>query len=165
MSHTGGRLNIKMSSYSIGIPMLKRRRSHDLLSLAWESPYLGKTVFILTGPWSVSHMASGFCIMNRWRLVESNAPNVECNNNGPKLWSKYHICIILLNSAQCEWALGWKRVIYFTNNTRMEQKSRRRNELMSHRSSTRRLQFCYNEMITSSSSYVLAGWDVSWTAL
>ena len=31
---------------STGIPMLKIRRSRDL-SLTWESPYLGKTIFIL----------------------------------------------------------------------------------------------------------------------
>ena len=37
-----------MSSYQLGIPMLKIRRSRDrLISLTWESPKLLNTVFIL----------------------------------------------------------------------------------------------------------------------
>ena len=37
----GGRLNIKMSSYQYMDPHV------TVLSLTWESPYLGKTIFIL----------------------------------------------------------------------------------------------------------------------
>ena len=41
LATSGGRLNIKMSSY-------QHRDSHvKELSLTWETPYLGKTVFIL----------------------------------------------------------------------------------------------------------------------
>ena len=40
----GGRLNIKMSSYQYRHPHVKDK---TVLSLTWESPYLGKTVFIL----------------------------------------------------------------------------------------------------------------------
>ena len=44
---TKGLLNIMMSLTSIGILILKIKRSRDCLSQVWESPYLGKTVFIL----------------------------------------------------------------------------------------------------------------------
>ena len=43
-----GRLNIKMSSYQYRDPHVKDKTvSPTVLSLTWESPYLGKTVFIL----------------------------------------------------------------------------------------------------------------------
>ena len=45
---TGDRLNIKMSSYQYRDPHVKDKTvSPTVLSLTWESPYLGKTVFIL----------------------------------------------------------------------------------------------------------------------
>ena len=44
----GGRLNIKMLSYQYRDPHVKDKTvSPTVLSLTWESPYLGKTVFIL----------------------------------------------------------------------------------------------------------------------
>ena len=44
----GGRLNIKMSSYQYRDSHVKDKTvSPTVLSLTWESPYLGKTVFIL----------------------------------------------------------------------------------------------------------------------
>ena len=44
----GGRLNIKMSSYQYRDPHVKDKTvSPTVLSLTWEPPYLGKTVFIL----------------------------------------------------------------------------------------------------------------------
>ena len=47
-SFPGGRLNIKMSSYQYRDPHVKDKTvSPTVLSLTWESPYLGKTVFIL----------------------------------------------------------------------------------------------------------------------
>ena len=51
----GGRLNIEMSSYQYGDSHVKDKTvSPTVLSLTWESSYLGKTVFILRrGP--------GFC--------------------------------------------------------------------------------------------------------
>ena len=51
----GGRLNIKMSSYQYRDPHVKDKTvSPTVLSLTWEPPYLGKTVFILRqGPASV----------------------------------------------------------------------------------------------------------------
>ena len=42
--HTGGHLDIKMLSYQYRDPHVKDK---IVLSLTWESPYLGKTVFIL----------------------------------------------------------------------------------------------------------------------
>ena len=44
---TGGRLNIKMSSYQYRDPMLKIRRFRDRLIFNTWIPYLEKTVFIL----------------------------------------------------------------------------------------------------------------------
>ena len=44
----GGRLNIKMPSYQYRDSHVKDKTvSPTVLSLTWESPYLGKTVFIL----------------------------------------------------------------------------------------------------------------------
>ena len=44
----GGRLNIKIPSYQHRDPHVKDKTvSPTVLSLTWESPYLGKTVFIL----------------------------------------------------------------------------------------------------------------------
>ena len=53
---SGGRLNIKMPSYQYRDPHVKDKTvSPTVLSLTWESPYLGKTVFILRrGPGSLS---------------------------------------------------------------------------------------------------------------
>ena len=46
--HPGGRLNIKMSSYQYRDSHVNDKTvSPTVLSLTWESPYLGKTVFIL----------------------------------------------------------------------------------------------------------------------
>ena len=48
LSRTGGRLNIKMPSYQYRDPHVKDKTvSQTVLSLTWESPHLGKTVFIL----------------------------------------------------------------------------------------------------------------------
>ena len=48
ISKSGGRLNIKMSSYQYRDSWVKDKTvSRTVLSLTWESPYLGKTVFIL----------------------------------------------------------------------------------------------------------------------
>ena len=45
---SGGRLNIKMPSYQYRDPYVKDKTvSPTVLSLTWESPYLGKTIFIL----------------------------------------------------------------------------------------------------------------------
>ena len=45
---TGGRLNIKMLSYHYRHSHVKDKTvSSTVLSLTWESPYLGKMVFIL----------------------------------------------------------------------------------------------------------------------
>ena len=45
---SGGRLNIEMSSYQYRDPHVKDKTvASTVLSLTWESPYLGKTVFIL----------------------------------------------------------------------------------------------------------------------
>ena len=44
----GGHIDIKMSSYQYRDPNVKYKMvSPTVLSLTWESPYLGKTVFIL----------------------------------------------------------------------------------------------------------------------
>ena len=44
----GSRLNIKMSSYQYRDSHVKDKTvSPTVLSLTWESPYMGKTVFIL----------------------------------------------------------------------------------------------------------------------
>ena len=44
----GGRLNIKMPSYQYRDSHVKDKTvSPTVLSLTWESPYMGKTVFIL----------------------------------------------------------------------------------------------------------------------
>ena len=46
--HSRGRLNIKMLSYQYRVPHVKDKTvSPTVLSLTWESPYMGKTVFIL----------------------------------------------------------------------------------------------------------------------
>ena len=51
---TGGRLNIKMSSYQNRDPYDKDK-TVSRPSLTWESPYMGKTVFILRrGPGSLA---------------------------------------------------------------------------------------------------------------
>ena len=47
LSRPGGRQNIKMLSSSIGIPILKIRRSRDRLIFHMGIPYLGNRVFIL----------------------------------------------------------------------------------------------------------------------
>ena len=48
LSGTRGRLNIKMSSFQYGDSHVKDKTvSPTVLSLTWESPYLGKTVFTL----------------------------------------------------------------------------------------------------------------------
>ena len=65
----GGRLNIKMQSYQY-------RDSHVedkmVLSLTWESPYLGKTVFILRwGPWPNLQMS---CSSSHYNSFEDRAP-------------------------------------------------------------------------------------------
>ena len=45
---SGGRLNIKMLSYQYRHSHVKDKTvSPTVLSLTWESPYLGKMVFIL----------------------------------------------------------------------------------------------------------------------
>ena len=47
---SGGRLNIKMPSYQYRDSHVKDKTvSSTVLSLTWESPYPGKTVFILRG--------------------------------------------------------------------------------------------------------------------
>ena len=47
-SDPGGHLNIKMPSYQYRDSHVKDKTvSPTVLSLTWESPYLGKTVFIL----------------------------------------------------------------------------------------------------------------------
>ena len=53
---TQGRLNIKMSSYQYRDPHVKDKTvSPTVLSLTWETTYMGKTVFILRrGPGSLS---------------------------------------------------------------------------------------------------------------
>ena len=53
---SGGRLNIKMSSYQYRDSHVKDKTvSPTVLSLTWESPYLGKMVFILRrGPGHLS---------------------------------------------------------------------------------------------------------------
>ena len=52
---SGGRLNIKMASYQYRNSHVKDKTvSPTVLSLTWESPYMGKTVFILRrGPGSL----------------------------------------------------------------------------------------------------------------
>ena len=54
---SGDRLNIKMPSYQYRDPHVKDKTvSPTVLSLTWESPYLGKTVFILRqGPGDPFH--------------------------------------------------------------------------------------------------------------
>ena len=54
----GGRLNIKMPSYQYRDSHVKDKTvSPTVLSLTWESPYLGKTVFILRqGPDSILNL-------------------------------------------------------------------------------------------------------------
>ena len=47
LSNSWGRLNIDMSSYQYRDPHVKDKTVSPVLSLIWESPYLGKTVFIL----------------------------------------------------------------------------------------------------------------------
>ena len=58
-----GRLNIKMPSYQYRDCHVKDKKvSPTVLSLTWESPYLGKTVFILRwGPESQRHIFSTHC--------------------------------------------------------------------------------------------------------
>ena len=59
MEETGGRLKIKMPSYQYRDSHVKDKTvSPTVLSLTWESPYLGKTVFILRrGPGSLFSFA------------------------------------------------------------------------------------------------------------
>ena len=53
----GGRLNIKMPSYQYRDSHVKDKAvSPTILSLTWESPYLGKMVFIL-------RRSPGACVM------------------------------------------------------------------------------------------------------
>ena len=65
---SGGRLNIKMSSYQYRDSHVKDKTvSPTVLSLTWESPYLGKTVFILRrgpGQW-VNSLTLG---MRQWTM-------------------------------------------------------------------------------------------------
>ena len=47
LRRSGGCFNIKMSSFQYRDPHVKDKTVTTVLSLTWESPYLGKTVFIL----------------------------------------------------------------------------------------------------------------------
>ena len=59
---SGGRLNIKMPSYQYRDSHVKDKTvSPTVLSLTWESPYLGKTVFILRrGPGYLNSLADNY---------------------------------------------------------------------------------------------------------
>ena len=75
--HTGGRLNIKMLSYQYRDTHVKGKTvSPTVLSLTWESPYLGKTVFILRrGPgvsrWPKDTDCNTKCRYQRLTLVQT----------------------------------------------------------------------------------------------
>ena len=74
----GGHLNIKMLSYQYRDSHVKDKTvSPTVLSLTWESPYLGKTVFILRrGPvWPVI----AHCQQTPHKLWPQFSPSSECN--------------------------------------------------------------------------------------
>ena len=82
----GGRLNIKMPSYRYRDSHVKDKTvSPTVLSLTWESPYLGKTVFILRqGPVSwvtivVSRLGgtAGWCSQNKSVAVLSQSLSLD----------------------------------------------------------------------------------------
>ena len=77
-SRSGGRLNIKMPSYQYRDSHVKDKTvSPTVLSLTWESPYPGKTVFILRrGP---VFCKNGF----KWIQIYSTH-----NRTGRLLWGK-----------------------------------------------------------------------------
>ena len=63
---SGGRLNIKMPSYQYRDSHVKDKTvSPTVLSLTWESPYMGKTVFILRrGPCLPCRRISDSCAIS-----------------------------------------------------------------------------------------------------
>ena len=65
----GGHLNINMLSYQYRDPHVKDKMvTPTVLSLTWESPYLGKTVFILRrdpGPWNLLFLVSSSRSLSR----------------------------------------------------------------------------------------------------
>ena len=70
---SGGRLNIKMLSYQYRDSHVKDKTvSPTVLSLTWESPYLGKTcLYIETGPWPLSYLWHAFTKKNKFIHVLS----------------------------------------------------------------------------------------------
>ena len=89
----GGRLNIKMSSYQYRDSHVKDKTvSPTVLSLTWESPYLGKTVFILRrgpGPWEtprrdiITHILPIFTV--NLNVSQNKSPLKSCRA-GPGLF-------------------------------------------------------------------------------
>ena len=61
----GGRLNIKYHLTCIGIPMLKIRRSRDLLIFNMGIPYLERWFYIETGPRALA-VESYLCCTDPW---------------------------------------------------------------------------------------------------
>ena len=67
-SESGGRLNIKMSSYQYRDSHVKDKTvSPTVLSLTWESPYLGKTVFILRRAPGAQFATAIFDWVKKWQ--------------------------------------------------------------------------------------------------
>ena len=83
ISHTGGRLNIKKSSYQYRDSHVEDKTvSPTVLSLTWESPYPGKTVFIfLDGALVLSntmkqHITNIKCVLQtQWWIKYWDADN------------------------------------------------------------------------------------------
>ena len=93
----GGRLNIKMPSYQYRDPHVKDKTvSPTVLSLTWESPYLGKTVFILRrGPDSFIVTMGSLYISNTSSLHWNGPPcfQIFCNALLYVLnYSIHHLC-------------------------------------------------------------------------
>ena len=80
-----GRLNIKMPSYQYRDSHAKDKTiSPTVLSLTWESPYLGKTVFIL-------RWGSGIFLLLLWLNR-----NLQCKSKSPEIGvSKTEVFVIL----------------------------------------------------------------------
>ena len=76
----GGRLNLKMSSYQYRDSHVKGKTvSPTVLSLTWESPYLGKTVFILRwGPGFFFPSLFGKLTKDKYSALYQSLPNKLC---------------------------------------------------------------------------------------
>ena len=101
----GGRLNIKMPSYQYRNSHVKDKTvSPTVISLTWESPYLGKTVFILKqGPEPLLSVHTLICYLSHGvsRQFGKDMPSVktkgchpqrELTNRWERFSDLYHTC-------------------------------------------------------------------------